>query len=73
MIAAVLQVVRSALFTTLKSPCEGLSINNDRISLYDRHALNSGVFDIGSVVYLLSVTVFFLFISVQSLETRRWS
>jgi ABC-2 type transport system permease protein len=44
------------------------------LSLYDRfYALNSGVFDIGSVVYLLSVTVFFLFISVQSLETRRWS
>lgn len=32
-----------------------------------------GVFDLTSVVYLLSVTGLFLFLSVQSLEKRRWS
>lgn len=44
------------------------------LSLYDRFTrLNSGIFDIPSVVYLLSVTFFFLYLSVQSLEKRRWS
>ncbi len=44
------------------------------LSLYDRfYSLNSGVFDISGVVYFISVTVFFLFLGVQSLEKRRWS
>ncbi|HHT53457.1 MAG TPA: ABC transporter permease subunit [Clostridiales bacterium] len=76
MIAAVLQVVPLCALYYFKKPMfEGLFHKiMTGLSLYDRfYALNSGVFDIGSVVYLLSVTVFFLFISVQSLETRRWS
>lgn len=44
------------------------------LSLYDRfNDLNSGVFSISGVIYFISVTVFFLFLSVQSLEKRRWS
>jgi ABC-2 type transport system permease protein len=44
------------------------------LSLYDRfYNLNSGIFSISDVVYFISVTVFFLFLSVQSLEKRRWS
>ena len=31
------------------------------------------VFDVTAIVYYLSVTGFFLFLSVQSLEKRRWS
>ena len=46
----------------------------ESLSLYDRFgSLISGVFDIPSVIYLLSVTFFFLYLSVQSLEKRRWS
>ena len=33
----------------------------------------NGVFDVTAIVYYLSVTGFFLFLSVQSLEKRRWS
>jgi ABC-2 type transport system permease protein len=44
------------------------------VSLYDRfNDLNSGVFSITGVVYFISVTVFFLFLCVESLEKRRWS
>lgn len=44
-----------------------------KLSLYSQfYNLNSGIFDIKSVVYLLSVTVFFQFLCVQSLERRRW-
>ncbi len=44
------------------------------ISLYDRfNDLNSGIFSITGVVYFISVTVFFLFLCVESLEKRRWS
>lgn len=32
-----------------------------------------GIFDLGSVVYFISVTCIFVFFSVQSLEKRRWS
>lgn len=32
-----------------------------------------GIFDITAIVYYLSVTVFFVFLTVQSLEKRRWS
>ncbi|MGI6167280.1 MAG: ABC transporter permease [Eubacteriales bacterium] len=76
MIAAALLVVPlCALYYFRNSLFEGLFHKiMTGLSLYDRfYNLNSGVFDLGSVVYLLSVTVFFLFISVQSLETRRWS
>jgi len=45
----------------------------EKLSLYSQfYNLNSGVFDIKSVVYLISVTVFFLFLCTQSLERRRW-
>ena len=44
-----------------------------KLSLYSQfYNLNSGIFDIKSVVYLLSVTAFFQFLCVQSLERRRW-
>ena len=35
--------------------------------------LEDGVFDIGSIVFYLTVIIFFLFLTVQSLEKRRWS
>jgi len=44
------------------------------LSVFDR--LNNfilGIFDVGAIVYYLSLTVFFLFLSMQSVEKRRWS
>ncbi len=44
------------------------------LSLYEQfYDMLGGVFDLTSVVYLLSVAGFFLFLSVQSMEKRRWS
>ena len=45
-----------------------------QLSLFARFYTNvNGVFDVTAIVYYLSVTGFFLFLSVQSLEKRRWS
>lgn len=45
-----------------------------RLSLFDRFTgFVNGVFDMTSVVYYASVAVFFLFLSVQSLEKRRYN
>ncbi len=45
-----------------------------RLSLFNRFTgFVNGVFDMTSVVYYASVAVFFLFLSVQSLEKRRYN
>ena len=46
----------------------------EQLSLFDRfYDFVYGIFDLGSVVYFLTVIGVFLFLSVQSLEKRRWS
>ena len=46
----------------------------ENLSLFDQfYQLVNGVFDLRAVVYLLSVSGLFLFLTVQSLEKRRWS
>lgn len=45
-----------------------------RLSLFERfYVFVNGVFDMTGIVYYLSVIVFFLFLSVQSLEKRRYN
>lgn len=45
-----------------------------QISLFDRfYVFLDGVFDLTGIVYYISVTALFLFLSVQSMEKRRWS
>ncbi|MGI5963889.1 MAG: ABC transporter permease [Lawsonibacter sp.] len=45
-----------------------------KLSLFDRFTtFVNGVFDLTAVVYYLTVIVFFLFLSVQSLEKRRYN
>lgn len=45
-----------------------------RLSLFDRFTgFVNGVFDLTSIVYYASVIVFFLFLSIQSLEKRRYN
>ena len=45
-----------------------------KLSLFDRFTgFVNGVFDLTSIVYYASVIVFFLFLSVQSLEKRRYN
>lgn len=44
------------------------------LSLFDRfNSFVYGMFDVTAIVYYLSIIVFFLFLSVQSVEKRRWS
>lgn len=44
------------------------------LSLFDRfETIVNGVFDLTAIVYYLSVIAFFLFLSVQSLEKRRYN
>jgi ABC-2 type transport system permease protein len=35
--------------------------------------LLGGIFDVGAVVYYISFAVFFIFLTVQSFDKRRWS
>lgn len=45
-----------------------------RLSLFERfYVIVNGVFDMTGIVYYLSVIIFFLFLSVQSLEKRRYN
>lgn len=45
-----------------------------KLSLFERFdTFVSGVFDMTAIIYYLSVIVFFLFLSVQSLEKRRYN
>ena len=45
-----------------------------RLSLFERfYAFVSGVFDLTSIVYYFTVIAFFLFLTVQSLEKRRYN
>lgn len=44
------------------------------LSLYERfYGFIDGVFDVTSIVYYISIIVVFLYLSVQSMEKRRWS
>lgn len=45
-----------------------------KLSLFERfYGFVNGVFDMTSIVYYITVAVFFLFLSVQSLEKRRYN
>ena len=65
---AILCFVDSSLFEGL------LPAMTETLSLLERfNSFVNGVFDMTTIVYYLSVIVFFLFLSVQSLEKRRYN
>lgn len=46
----------------------------EKLSLFERfYIFIDGVFDVSGVIYFLSVTFVFIFLTIQSLEKRRWS
>ena len=46
----------------------------EQLSIFDRFTpITEGVFDIKAIVYFLSVSAVFVFVTVQSLEKRRWN
>lgn len=63
------------LFFADSSIFEGLLPNiMSKLSLFERfYGFVNGVFDMTAIVYYCSVIVFFLFLSVQSLEKRRYN
>lgn len=74
-VALTLMAAITALFLIDSSKFEGLLPDLMRkLSLFSRlDTFVSGVFDLTALVYFLSVIVFFLFLSVQSLEKRRYN
>ena len=73
--AAVMIIPRCAVYYFKGTLFEGLLPKLlGYLSLYDRfYDLNSGNFDLKTVVFFVSVTVYFLFLCVQSLDRRRWN
>lgn len=70
-----LEAVLFALYTFRKDSFGGLFPTLlQRLSLFARfEQFVNGVFDITAIVFYISVIGVFLFISVQSMEKRRWS
>ena len=64
-----------ALFWLDSSKLEGLVPEIMKtLSLFDRfETFVNGVFDMTAIVYFVSIIIFFLFLSVQSLEKRRYN
>lgn len=75
MTAAVLEAGLMALYLLKSELFEGLFPNlMGELSLFERfYEIVNGVFDLTSIVYYLTVTGVFLFLTVQSMEKRRWS
>lgn len=74
-IGLALMAIVTAVFLWDDSKFEGLLPDiMKKLSLFDRlETFVSGVFDLTALVYFLSVIVFFLFLTVQSLEKRRYN
>lgn len=63
------------LYFTDSSKFEGLLPNiMTKLSLFERfYTFVNGIFDLTAIIYYITVIVFFLFLSVQSLEKRRYN
>lgn len=74
-IGAVLSSAIVGLFVIDSSGFEGLLPDiMTKLSLFERfYKFVNGVFDLTGIVYYVTVIVFFLFLSVQSLEKRRYN
>ena len=74
-LAALLEGGLLAAYLRDASAFEGLFPNLiGKLSLFERfYELVNGIFDLGTIVYYLSVMAVFLFLTVQAMEKRRWS
>lgn len=73
--ATVLELALTAVYLADASVFEGLFPKiMEELSLFERfYVFVDGTFDVTGIVYFLSVIGLFLFLSVQSMEKRRWS
>ncbi len=62
-------------YMLMKSSFEGLFPSLvSYLSVFDRfYSFAYGIFDATAIIYYISVAVFFVFLSVQSLEKKRWN
>ena len=70
-----LEIVAVAVFLVDSTLYEGLlTAILEKLSLFQEfYVFVDGIFDIRCLVYFASISVVFLFLSVQSMEKRRWS
>lgn len=75
LIGILLEAVLAVAYVVSGSSLEGLfPAVMEQLSLFERfYGFVDGVFDVTSIVYFVTVTGVFLFLSVQSMEKRRWS
>lgn len=73
--AAICVVPLSVAYSVNRGMFEGLfSELLQTLSVFDRfNNFVYGIFDVTALIYYLSIIVFFLFLSIQSVEKRRWS
>ena len=74
-VTAVLELILGGAYLLSPSSFENLFPQIvSELSVFDRfYIFTTGIFDITSLVYFLSITGVFLFLTVQSLEKRRWN
>ena len=72
---AILSIAVAGLYVMDSAAFEGLLPDiMKKLSLFERfYKFVNGVFDLTGIVYYVTVTVFFLFLLVQSLEKRRYN
>ena len=72
---AISEAITLGCYMLWSSKFEGLFANiMAQLSVFDRfYSFVDGVFDLTSIVYFLTVIGVFLFLTVQSLEKRRWN
>jgi ABC-2 type transport system permease protein len=73
--AALGEVILAFFYFTNRSAFEGsLASFMGSLALFDRiDTFIYGIFDLASVIYYISVIAVFIFLSIQSVEKRRWS
>jgi ABC-2 type transport system permease protein len=69
------EAVLAFIFFSFPEKLEGLfPAIIEKLSLFERFTIfTEGILDLASVVYLILVSVIFVFITVQAMEKRRWS
>ena len=74
-LTVVLECGLAAAYTFCSSDFQGLFPDlMEQLSLFDRfYELVNGTFDLTAIVYYLTIIAVFVFLTVQSLEKRRWS
>ena len=74
-VGMILLALTTAVYLLDSTKLEGLLPNiMTALSLFERfNAFVNGVFDMTAIVYYVTFAAFFLFLSVQSLEKRRYN